>query len=459
MMKAKMSLFVIGLLAMVQFTSAQGNVEECKTSLSIFSEHYKVKNYKAAYEPWKKVYTECPDLHVATYSYGPKIIEDKIKNSTGAEQEAYKKELMKVFDDRMKYFASKTKEGDVLSKKADAMLKHKMGTPQETMSVYSQAFTKDKKNFKNPRSLYNYFDLVYKEHEAGKISLEDLFTKYEELSEKFEQESKGLAGQLKTILQKEEAGTALTSKEKRTKKRAETNVKAIGVFSGNLDALIAGKATCENLVPLYQKNFDAKKGDAVWLKRAAGRMNKKECTEDPMFFKLVEALNVVEPSAKSAFYLGRLAEKQKKYADAEKYYEQSVGMHTDSYDKSSVYLVMANLAKKRGQKGKSRGMANKALAENPSNGKAYLLIATLYGSSANQCGTTTFEKKAVYWLAADTARKAGRVDASLRSRANKLAKSYEARVPSKSEIFNGGMAGKSLPIGCWIGRTIKVPSL
>jgi len=436
-----MSLVIIGLLAMVQFTSAQGNVEECRTALSIFSEHYKVKNYKAAYEPWKKVLTECPDLHVATYSYGPKIMEYMIKDEgTAADKEGYKKQLIQLYDDRVKYFASKTKVGDNLSKKADAMLKHKMG-------------------FKNPRSLYNYFDLVYKQHEAGKISLEDLFTKYEELSEKFEDESKSLAGQLKTVLQKEEAGTPLTSKEKRTKKRADTNVKAIGIFSGNLDALISAKATCENLVPLYQKNFDENKGDAVWLRRAASRMDRKECTDDPMFFKLVEALTAVDPSAKTLRLAGKLAEQQKKYDDAQKYYQQAADMFTDGYDKGNAYLYAANLAKKRGQKGKARTMANKALAENPSLGKAYLLIATLYGGSANACGTTTFEKKSVYWLASRTARKAGSVDASLRSRANKLAKSYEARVPSKSEIFNEGMAGKSVSIGCWIGRTVKVPNL
>ena len=37
----------------------------------------------------------------------------------------------------------------------------------------------------------------------------------------------------------------------------------------------------------------------------------------------------------------------------------------------------------------------KALAYQPSMGKAYLLIANLYASSANGCGKTQFEKRAV----------------------------------------------------------------
>ena len=36
-------------------------------------------------------------------------------------------------------------------------------------------------------------------------------------------------------------------------------------------------------------------------------MNAKDCTSDPLFFKLVESLHDLDPSAKTAFYLGRLA--------------------------------------------------------------------------------------------------------------------------------------------------------
>jgi len=44
----------------------------------------------------------------------------------------------------------------------------------------------------------------------------------------------------------------------------------------------------------------------------------------------------------------------------------------------------------------------------------YLLISNLYADSANGCGDSQFNKRAVFWLAAQTARKAGRVDASLK---------------------------------------------
>ena len=46
----------------------------------------------------------------------------------------------------------------------------------------------------------------------------------------------------------------------------------------------------------------------------------------------------------------------------------------------------------------------------------------MYADSANDCGDTQFNKRAVYWLAADFARKAGNVDNSLKKVANKQRK-------------------------------------
>jgi hypothetical protein len=65
----------------------------------------------------------------------------------------------------------------------------------------------------------------------------------------------------------------------------------------------------------------------------------------------------------------------------------------------------------------------------------------------------------MYWKAADMARKAGRVDPALSGRASQSAASYEAKAPSKTDIFNSGMAGKSLSFKCWVGGSITVPSL
>jgi hypothetical protein len=96
---------------------------------------------------------------------------------------------------------------------------------------------------------------------------------------------------------------------------------------------------------------------------------------------------------------------------------------------------------------------------NPSDGSPYIAIAAMYAKSANNCGDSNFNKRAVFWLAASTAEQAGRIDGRLRPAAAKSAASYRASAPSKTDIFNEGNAGQSIRIGCWIGRSVTVPSI
>jgi hypothetical protein len=101
----------------------------------------------------------------------------------------------------------------------------------------------------------------------------------------------------------------------------------------------------------------------------------------------------------------------------------------------------------------------KALKFQPSMGRAYLMISNLYANSANECGDSQFNKRAVYWLAANTARKAGEVDASIKKVARKTAESYVGRAPSKTDIFTEGNQGATIKFSCWINSSVKVPSL
>ena len=83
----------------------------------------------------------------------------------------------------------------------------------------------------------------------------------------------------------------------------------------------------------------------------------------------------------------------------------------------------------------------------------------MYADSANDCGDTQFNKRAVYWLAASVARKAGNVDNSLKKVANQTADSYTGRAPSKTDIFTEGNEGVTIKFSCWINSSVKVPSL
>jgi tetratricopeptide (TPR) repeat protein len=134
-------------------------------------------------------------------------------------------------------------------------------------------------------------------------------------------------------------------------------------------------------------------------------------------------------------------------------------LETDPLKKAKLYKKLAQELKAKGSYGKARQYYNEALKLNPSDGSPYLSIAAMYAKSANSCGDTNFNKRAVFWLAALEAEKAGRVDGRLKKAAAQTAASYRASAPSKSDIFSASNSGEVIKIGCWIGRSVTVPNI
>ena len=461
-MKSLRCLLIIYVLTL-NYVNGQSN-EECLNNLSIFAESAKIKNYDVAYDTWLLVLNNCPKLNLAIYTYGERILKHKIKNSQGDEKESFKKDLIALYDKWIINFPTRkgqSRVGSILSTKAQALIDYKMADDASVYAVFDQAYKTDPLSFTNPKGLYNYFDTLYKQYKSSNsnVSTEHLFNMYEEISEKFEYESTSLAKKLDKILIKEDNAEPLTKREIKNKRVYNVNSRAIGIFVSNLDAIIAIEATCENLIPLYQRNFEENKTDPLWLKRAASRMDSKECSDDPLFVTLVEALHSLDPSADSAYYLGLLNDKRGNSSEALKYYEESISLETDQYRKAKILYKIAVKFKKSGRKQSSRKYAQKAIRYQPSMGRAHLLIASLYASSANDCGDNQFNKRAIYWLAADIARKAGRVDASIKKLANKTANSYMGRAPSKTDIFSEANEGEKIKFDCWVGASVTVPKL
>tara|TARA_B110000503_G_scaffold24010_1_gene37773 strand:- start:41158 stop:42543 length:1386 start_codon:yes stop_codon:yes gene_type:complete len=439
--------------------------EECFANLSIFAEYVKVKNYSAAYEPWLKVKAQCPKLNLAIYVYGERMLKNFINNSEGNNKVKYQENLLNLYSEWLKYFPKSkggiNETGKILAIKAQSMIDYNLADDQAIYDVYDEAFTTDPQSFKSPKGLYNYFNIYFKlyKENSSNVSLEEVFEKYEELTEKFEFEMEVYTSNLDALLKKEENNDPISSIELRNKTVYEVNMIACDTYLNNLNAIIATESTCENLIPLYKKSFDKFKSNSVWLNRAASRMDSKDCSDDPLFVELVEALHDLNPSANSAYYLGLLNDKKGETKLAIDFYNESIELETSYLKKAKTLYKIALKFKNTIQYSQSREYALKALKYQPSMGKAYLLIGNLYASSANNCGTTQFEKRSIYWLASKEAKKAASVDASIRNIAKKTALSYDGRAPSKTDIFSEAMGGKNITIKCWIGKTITVPSL
>ena len=454
-------------LFLILFTSpifSQLSSDECLEQLSIFAESAKIKNYQAAYEPWKTVLDNCPKLSLATYQYGEIILKDFIKKSESEENKSkYLNDLLSLYDLWAENFPERKgvrQIGKIYSSKGQAMLDNGIKDKELIYDTFEYAFQNDPTSFTNPKSLAYYFQTGYDLYKAGsKINLETLFEKYEELTEKFELLKTNISKNIDIILNKEESGTPLTSREVRNKKIYNTNSNAVSAYLQLIDQLIAKEATCDILIPLYSENFEENKNNPLWIRRAAGRLDGKDCSDDPLFVTLVEQLHSLEPSADSAYYLGILNDKQGNSEGALKYYQESVSLQTDNYKKANILYKIAVKFKNAGRRVSARNYAEQALSFQPSLGRAYLLIANMYADSANGCGDTQFNKRAVFWLAAQTAVKAGRVDASLKKISDRTAAAFNGRAPSKTDIFTEGNQGTNITFSCWIKRSIKVPNL
>ena len=137
-MKSLKTLLTLILLISFYLLKAQ-NSEDCLQNLSIFAEYAKVKNYNEAYEPWMQVRAKCPKLNVAIYSYGERILKERIKNLSPQEAEADKVDLMKLYDEWILNFPTKRNVnvvGDILSSKAQSMLDYKIANKQEIYKTF-----------------------------------------------------------------------------------------------------------------------------------------------------------------------------------------------------------------------------------------------------------------------------------------------------------------------------------
>ncbi|MFT5436034.1 MAG: tetratricopeptide (TPR) repeat protein [Ulvibacter sp.] len=454
-MKTKVILLVTLFALTIGGKSLAQADNKCYELGSLFIEPAKAKNYDAALQNYEKVVKECPTYSMATYQYAVKMFKYFIKKGDKSKIT----DLEQAYKYRMQYYPSKTEEGDVLSDIAQIKYDNKIGTKMVQFQSFDEAFKKDAKNFTSPKSIYTYFSLAVDLESSGDKDIQEVFDLYDVVTEKIEQEESLLATKLIKLADKQEAGETLSSKEERRLKAYETNLGSYGKVKGSVDGKLGILADCPNLIPLYNKDFDTKKDDIDWVKRAAGRLSGKDCTNDPLFIKLVEQLDRLAPSADTKLYLGQLEKEKGNSAKAISYFEESAGMQDDPRKSARIYYRIAEEKRKGGQNGSARKYYLKALEYQPSMGRAYLKIANMYAASANDCGSTVFEKRAIYWKAADMASKAARVDGSIAGNARETASSYTQRAPTKSDIFDAGMGGKTITFNCWVGGSVRVPKL
>lgn len=438
----------------------------CWENLNIAGSYYQNKTYEQAYDSWYQLYTMCPQASKNTFIIAPKIIEAKIKSAIDAdEKKALVAILIEQYDKRLEYFFEADKEGIVLSDKAADYLKYNSDSTEKAYQLFKKAFNVAGKDM-YPNHMNGYFISTVRMFNEKKIEIDEMLEAYNFITDALDYNiiryNKEIAA-AEELLENDNCDT-------KCEKQLSRNQRIVDGYSkvqGNIEKMLAPVLSCDKLDLVYtQEKFDANKEDVRWLYTASKMLAKKrvdddgnetDCTDNPLYFNISEALYALEPSAQAARNLAIIALKNKDYKVAAKYYEEASNLEEDSRVKAQDMIKGAYCYQQLGNLSQAKSYVLQAAKLRKNWGDPYIMLAAIYADAAGSCGSNAVEKNAVYWVGIDKLNYAISVDPDCAKRANQLIAAYKKAVPDKSTAFAlGYKEGDKVPVECWINETAVV---
>tara|TARA_B100001029_G_scaffold174138_1_gene173885 strand:- start:254 stop:1519 length:1266 start_codon:yes stop_codon:yes gene_type:complete len=398
---------------------------QCEEDYAIYRNEYKQKNYDEALKSWRKVYNNCPEFNQNTFANGPKLYHHRIKVDKENKFD-YLDTLMMIYDARIQYFQRREY---VLGKKGVDLLKYDESRVSEAYEMLKVS-VKSLGNLTDPTVIVSYFKALDNvQRSTEEVTKQDVLDAYIFVSDII---SYNILNNAKYAKHYESAQNYVESR-------------------------FAPYASCEDLINIFQEKLEAGVDNVGTLKKITFLLDKKDCTENEVFYKAATQLHDLEPTAQSAYDMGNMSIAKKNYSDAVSYYNQAIQIQEDVDYKASYYLKLAYAYQMKGSYSDARSAANSAANLKPDWGEPYLILGNIYVSSASSCGSSNLERGSVYWIAVDMFNKAKSIDNLLSEKANKRISKYSKYFPSKEDCFFDNIEeGSSYKVGCWIGRSTRV---
>ncbi len=407
----------------------------CLKNLSIYSEYVKTGNFKDAYLPWKAAFTECPQAQLLTYTNGVKIIKNLLANEKdAAKYNQYVDELMKIYDQRMKYFPDykKTPAPAVLGMKAIDYIQFAKNPNID------QAYTWLEESIDKMKGESEYYILQYFiDMSARKFKTE------EKHREKFIQDYL-----MATELTEQQLKAATNEKEKKVLQTTKDNLDAFFINSGAAD--------CDMLQSIYADKVELNKKNLGYLNQVISVMKMLRCTEQEAYFNASLYAHSISPTAETALGCGYMAFKKKNIDGAIKFFEEALHLEKDPVKKAEIAYTAATVLSSVKSLSKARQYAQQAISLNGRYGAPYILIAQMYASSPNWSDESALNR-CTYFLVIDKLQRAKSVDPSVADEANKLISAYAGHTPKAEDLFFLNLKkGDSVTIGGWIGESTVI---
>ncbi|MGB3849214.1 MAG: hypothetical protein WA958_04555 [Tunicatimonas sp.] len=393
----------------------------------LYTDAKKQKNYKEAVQPLQWLHENAPDLNSSIYVNGADIYEELAMKATDpAEKEEYMNKSLAMYDKRIEYFGS-GKEENILNRKASSAMKM-MYKNKEQYDQLQQIFEETVEKTNGNLAYYNlvsYMTIAKTQFERGKIDETRVIEIYDEIA--------GIADK------KSAAGGKTAAK-----------YKDVGE---NVDKIFAGTITVscdyieEKMLPKLQANPD----DAEMAKKIIALSLASSCTDRPFFIEAAEATFNAEPNAGLAKTIASRKLANDETDEADEWFKKAIELSSDDEQKGEIYMDMASINLKNGDKAQARNYALKSASMSSEQAsKAYKMVGNMYMNSYDQCkgGKNMVEDRAVFIAAYDMYAKAG-------DRAGMS--SAKEQFPSKEEVFTyNKKVGEKVKVNCWVGESVTI---
>ncbi len=429
----------VNLQSMKQLLGEQN--KEYMNGLSLYNEFIKQKDFVSATPHWRELYNKYPKSSSNLYIHGARIFENQLANAkTEEEKEKILEEYMKLYDKRIKHFGN---QGYVLGRKGSTWLKYKLLEGSLEGDAQIQA-------------LQNGYEWVNQsvDEQGNDTELAVLVLLMQTTKALFKLE---ILPKETVVFNYEKCNSIVNVNiENETdpvnlKKAKEVQVYIEDIFGKS------GAADCEALISIITPKYEENNSDIEFIKNMLRRLRRANCDDSKLYEKATEKLYELEPSAEAAFNMAHRYLKLEDMEKAKVYYNQALDQETDQELLAGYYYEYGLfIFAKEHDLAVARTYAKKALAINPNNCEANMLVGDIYVAASSGFSGSNLEKSAIFWLAVDYFTKARRgedcvVDAS------KKATTYKKYFPNKEEAFmNDLKEGNSYKVGGWINETTTI---
>jgi tetratricopeptide (TPR) repeat protein len=400
-----MSVFFLNVNAQGIYGNTPDDSIQCLLNLQGYKTEYQSKNYETAFPQWREVLKNCPKASQNVYIHGLIMMRYLIDKTTDpALKEGRIDTLLMLYDKRIEYFKVKNK-ADLLNNKAIDIQNYRPNDSKGIFDANKATINEDKNTdlMAGARVMLAAREM-YEKKEMSDADLTNVYTEMIELAEY----------QLKTT--------------------PDDTVK-LALKAGIESAfLTTDAANCDNLNKILGERFNTNKDNADVVKMVVSLLTTKECTDTQLYYDGVEAYNKLNPSAEASYALARVYYSKNDREKAMQFFKEATETEKNAELKSKYFQEFGGLVLKEGNRNEAINYAKRAIAANPRNGRAYLLLGTAYAGVPG-CGDDEVSKRANYWVAVDQFIKAKQFDSGLTSDANKSINTYSQHFPSQTDAF------------------------